>query len=371
MQRRLCGTWTCKLLVAGLLAGVASCDRSQQPATSQAAGPAPSGGKPVLAASVFPLADLVGRVAGDRWEVVCLLPPGRNPHGYALRPVEAESLVRARVLFAAGVGLDGWAIRAAGGINSHCKVIVLTEALGVAGAGRTGEEEKRRSGVATGTGDEGIGTRDGGRGSDGGTRGEGRAAEHEGVKAPATGVAEDEDHDEHEHAGGMDPHIWLDPQLATGIAGIAAAELTRLDPAGREVYQVNLERLRTELNALDADYRTGLASCHTRELVVFHPGYGFLAGRYGLHQVPIVAGMEAKAAQVQEVIDLVKRDHIRAIYREPQFESRWVDFISRATGAKVLVLDPQGHAGKAGYDSYFAMMRSNLAALKEGLACGS
>ncbi len=316
--------------MAGMLAGLTSCDRGGQPAATQPAGPVPSAARPVLAASVFPLADLVRRVAGDRWEVVCLLPPGRNPHGYSLRPAEGESLARARVLFTAGMGLDGWAIRAAHGINTDCKVIVLTEVLGLTGG--PGQEEP---------------------------------------EASATRPAEDEGHDTHGSDGGMDPHIWLDPLLAVRIGQVAAEELSGQDPAGQGVYRRNLADLKRELDVLDVDYRTGLASCRTRELVVFHPGYGYLARRYGLHQVPITAGTEAKAAQVQEVIDLVKREHIRAIYREPQFESRWVGFISRATGAKVLVLDPQGHAAKAGYDSYFAMMRSNLAALKEGLDCGS
>jgi ABC-type Zn uptake system ZnuABC Zn-binding protein ZnuA len=196
------------------------------------------------------------------------------------------------------------------------------------------------------------------------------AANHGGSVTAEEHDEEGHEAEDHEHHG-MDPHLWLDPELAGKIAELAAAELTREDPAGRAVYEQNLATLKGELATLGADYRAVLETCRTKSLVVFHPGYGYLARRYGLEQVPIVTGMGANPGQVEQVIEQVKRERIRAVYREPQFESRWVDFIARQTGAKVLVLDPQGHAGKAGYDSYFAMMRSNLAALKEGLDCGS
>lgn len=336
MQRRFYITATGGLLIAGILAALSACDRQKQVASTQPAADA----RPILTASVFPIADLVSRVAGDRWQIVTLLPPGRNPHGFSLRPAEAESLIRARMLFAAGVGLDAWAIRAASGINNRCKVIVLTEALGLTG---DGQEAAARRPEATAT-----------------------------AAASRAGEAADQDTDDedvHAHLG-MDPHIWLDPLIAGRIADLAAEELTREDPAGRDIYQRNLATLKEELTVLDEEYRTSLATCRTRKLVVFHPGYGFLVRRYHLEQVSIAGGAGANPVHVEEIIDLIKRDRIRAVYREPQFDSRWANFISERSGAKVLVLDPQGHAGKEGYNSYFALMRSNLAALKEGLDCG-
>ncbi len=337
MQPRSYSIVIARLLAAGILAaGLVGCDRRKEPASSQSTGSQPAA-QPTLAASVFPIADLVDQVAGNRWRVVTLLPPGRNPHGYALRPSEAEPLVHAKVVFTAGRGLDGWAVRAAHGMNEQAKVIVLTESLGL---GDSGAGESATNGATKQLGDG-----------------------HEDDAGEASGGAE------HAH-GGMDPHIWLDPQLAGRIADLAAEELTRLDPAGRETYQANLASLKQKLAKLDEEYRQTLSGCRIRTLVVFHPGYGYLARRYDLEQVPIVTGGSAKPAAVEQIAARIQQENIRAVYREPQFESKWVEFISRRTGAKVLVLDPQGHAGKVGYDSYFAMMRSNLAALKEGLDCG-
>ena len=46
----------------------------------------------------------------------------------------------------------------------------------------------------------------------------------------------------------------------------------------------NAAALAAELDDLDAEFRTGLAQCRTRELVTGHAAFGYLADRYGLHQ---------------------------------------------------------------------------------------
>ena len=39
-------------------------------------------GPPVVAVSIFPIYDLARQVAGDRLDVVLVLPPGRSEHGF-------------------------------------------------------------------------------------------------------------------------------------------------------------------------------------------------------------------------------------------------------------------------------------------------
>ncbi len=330
--------------------------------------------RPVLAVTVFPLADLAARVAGQRWQVVTLLPPGRSPHGYSLRPAEARGLMQARLLVMVGGGLDNWARSAAASINSDCPVLVLADDLKPEG-GQASPVAEPHMPPATGPAASAALV-------DAAATHLGCPADSHDADEAAVGAGED-DHEHHEHHGhcghcehhehhdhdGVDPHFWLDPVLAGRIAGLVAAKLAELDPAGREDYERNLAAVRSDLQALDTEYRTGLRDCRARTLVVFHAGYGHLARRYDLEQVAILSGMTASPAHVEQVAGMIRERGILAVYREPQMQSRWIDFIAERSGAKVLVLDPLGSPGQEGYGTYMAMMRSNLQALREGLAC--
>ncbi len=312
------------LVLAGSLCG---CGRHQ----------ASTSGKPVLAASVFPVAELVHRVAGDRWQVVTLLPPGYSPHGYTILPVSALGLQKAKVLFAVGPGLDQWAVQAAKAATGHRKIVLLGEVLHLPAQGESASAAQGQAAV--------------------------EHDEHADVEA-------DGEHAENERHG-EDPHIWLDPVLAEKIVDVIASVLSEQDPTHRDFYQHNAAATKKDLAVLNDEYRSGLANCRTRTLVVFHPAYGYLARRYDLHQVALMGLGGVTPARMEQVASLIHDEHVRAVYREPQYESRWIEAIGRQTGAKVLVLDPMGQPNRPGYDSYFDMMRSNLAALKEGLGCGS
>lgn len=76
----------------------------------------PPKAKPVIAASVPPVAALTRMVAGDRLPVISLLPAGRSPHDFEPTPSELDRL-RGAVLFVyTGGDADRWMRRAAVGV---------------------------------------------------------------------------------------------------------------------------------------------------------------------------------------------------------------------------------------------------------------
>jgi ABC-type Zn uptake system ZnuABC Zn-binding protein ZnuA len=77
-----------------------------------AAGPAPAETTRV-AATIFPLYDIVREIGGPEVEPVLVLPPGASPHTFEPRPSSAKALARSAVLFRIGHGLDDWAVRLA------------------------------------------------------------------------------------------------------------------------------------------------------------------------------------------------------------------------------------------------------------------
>ena len=65
---------------------------------------------PRLAATIPPLAAVARELAGLDGRIVLLLPAGASPHTFEPTPGTAAALSGARVVFAAGYGLDDWSI---------------------------------------------------------------------------------------------------------------------------------------------------------------------------------------------------------------------------------------------------------------------
>lgn len=64
--------------------------------------------KPTIAATLFPLYDIVKNVAGDQINVVLILPPGASPHTFEPTPTILREVEKAEIIFAIGHGLDDW-----------------------------------------------------------------------------------------------------------------------------------------------------------------------------------------------------------------------------------------------------------------------
>jgi zinc transport system substrate-binding protein len=174
---------------------------------------------------------------------------------------------------------------------------------------------------------------------------------------------------------GSDPHVWLDPmQMVRLVDGVAAA-LGRARPASAARFRAGAARYVVRLRALDVDYRAGLAGCQGRSLVTSHAAFGWLAKRYGLQQKAIsglAPGEEADPRRLAELIDVVRREHVRTVFAETLVSPAVAETLARESGATTSVLDPiEGLTTKAlaaGAD-YLSVMRSNLRTLRTGLGC--
>ncbi len=167
-------------------------------------------------------------------------------------------------------------------------------------------------------------------------------------------------------AGPNDPHVWLDPIRFGDVARGIAAELGDPDAA---------DALVDQLEALDAEFRRGLARCERRELVTSHAAFGYLAASYGLEQVPLV-GLEPEAEprprDVERLVDRVRVTGATTVYFETLASPELAETVAREAGVETAVLDPlEGLSADelASGTDYFDVMRENLAALRAGLGC--
>lgn len=173
----------------------------------------------------------------------------------------------------------------------------------------------------------------------------------------------EEDHHEHHHA--QDPHIWLSPMHAAGMAQNICLGLTQKYPQYEEHFLRNLETLLQELDALHGYGLTQLQTLSCREIITFHDGFAYFADAFDLHILRAVeeeSGSEASAKELIHLIEEVEHHKLPAIFTEKSGSVSAAGILSRETGCKTFALD-MAMAG----DSYFDAMYHNIDTMKEAL----
>jgi zinc transport system substrate-binding protein len=264
-----------------------------------------------VVASFYPLAEAAERVGGDLVNVTNLTPPGVEPHDLELTPDQVEAIATADVVVYLGGGFQP----------------AVEEAV----AGAEGIAVDALDAVDT-------------------------------VPAPP---------EEAEEGLSVDPHVWLDPVRYAAIVDGVSAGLGEAAPDERDTFEANASAFGDELDALDGEFRTGLASCDRNEIVTNHAAFGYLAAAYGLDQVAI-SGLEPDAEptpdRLAELAELVERDGVTTIFTEELLPPDVAQTLADETGAQTGVLFTLEGAPEDGGD-YLSLMRENLGKLTTALGC--
>ncbi len=188
-------------------------------------------------------------------------------------------------------------------------------------------------------------------------------------------------HDAHEgeHAGegehgelSTDPHIWLDPLAMDQIGEAIAERLSTLLPDESTGIAESAKKFSQEMSELNSAWKAATATCTSRDLVVSHEAFGYLARAYGFTQVGI-SGLspdaEPSPATIAEVSAFVRDHGITTIYYETLVDPKIAQTIAAETGASTAVLDPIEGLVPGSDATYLTLMESNLATLVAGQQC--
>lgn len=269
----------------------------------------------VVAATIFPAADIVRRVAGPGVRVIQVLPAGASPHTFDLTPRQARELQGARLVFKIG-GIDDW-------------VDAVAESLPGAALVRLDRDIARMPAHEDG--------------HDHGGRG-------------------DRSHPAH------DPHYWLSAANAVVMARTIAGALAAADPVHAASYQENGRRLALELAALHDEIKKELSSLKNRRMIVFHDGWRYFTAAYGLEIVAVFQlspGREPTPRQLQGLYAAARRHGVKAVFSEPQLPATSLEPLLRDLGLKLVIIDPLG--GAVAGDSYAALLRRDARAVRRAL----
>lgn len=278
---------------------------------------AATGGELQVLCTTFPIYQITRNVAQGRGgvNVQLLLPASLGcPHDYALTPQDMQKLLGARVLVVNGAGLE--------------------EFLGAPVA-------KANPGLSVVDSSAGVSN----------------LLTYQSENAPGRQEP--------------NPHFFSSPRLAAQLAANIAAGLARADSEGADLYQKNAALYAVRMNRLADEFTALGRTLANRRIVTQHGAFDYLARDAGLEVVAVLqahAGQEPSAADMLELVKIIRASKAGAIFTEPQYPAKIGQTLARETGIPSAILDPTASGPEnAPLDYYETVMRKNLETLRATL----
>jgi zinc transport system substrate-binding protein len=124
-------------------------------------------------------------------------------------------------------------------------------------------------------------------------------------------------------------------------ADIITHVLEDIDPGQEEHYHASLEAVHAEIDALDRELTENLLPLKGQSFYAYHGAFGYFAGAYHLHQESIeIGGRSPTPRRVVELIEKARKDGVRVIFVQPQFDQKSARTIAEAIGGTVVPIDP-------------------------------
>lgn len=277
--------------------------------------------------TVYPLQYFAKQIGGDYVNVSSIYPPGANEHTFEPTQKDMIALADADVFFYIGLGLESFVENAKKSLANE-RVIFVPVAEKI-------DEQKLQTSVGH--------------------------------------SHEEHEHEHDHHHGDVDPHVWLSPTISKDIALTIKNELVNLLPEQENTFNTNYEQLVKRLDELDQQYKDLASHASSKTFFVSHAAFGYIAGNYGLTQIP-VAGLNSQSEPSQkelaEIVALAKKHQIKYILFEQNVSSKLASVIQQEIGAESLILhnlsvlteeDIQNN------EDYFTLMKKNLKTLEKAL----
>lgn len=279
-----------------------------------------------IVATTSILGDIVSEIVGDDATVEVVIGPGIDPHDFQASARQVESIARADLVIAIGLGLE----------ESLIDVIEIQAAASLF----LGPELDPLP-----------------------------------FLGPDGDAHEDEAHGDEEHADALDPHVWLDPVRMAETVPLIVERLQRLDPsldlaARADAYVDRLE-------SLDDEIARTLAAIpvERRKLVTSHDALGYFAARYDLEVVGvIVAGgstlAEPSAADLAALTDAIERSGAPAIFTDAYNPTTLAEAVASEVDVEVAVVPLITGSLTDEASTYVEMMKINAERIADALGGG-
>ncbi|HVP05836.1 MAG TPA: zinc ABC transporter substrate-binding protein [Dehalococcoidia bacterium] len=271
------------------------------------------GGKPHVVATTVQITALAHEVGGDLIDLHGIIQAGADPHEFEPVASDLKSVEDADVILRHGMGLDEWLddTLSAG----HIQAVTVTDGI-----------------------------------------------------TPLQGEEEGEVKD--------DPHVWHDPDNDKIMVNNIAAALDAADPANKATYDANAAAYNQKLDQTKVQVQAIINEIpeENRKLVTNHDAFGYFANAFGLTIVGAVipsisTGSEPSAQDTAALLDLIEREHVKAIFAESSVNPKLATTLASDAGVTIvddLYGDSLGEPG-SGADTVDGMLLANAHKIADAL----
>lgn len=298
---------------AGMMVALALISGAVSPAPARAAS------KLKIVTSTTDLAEFAAEVGGDRVEVESIARGYQDPHFVEAKPSFLLKLRRADLLIAVGLQLEiGWLPP----LITQCgNPAVQVGAKGYLDASQFAEILEIPTGVVT----------------------------------RAMGNV---------HPFG-NPHYWLDPENGRRIARGIAMKLAEMQPEGAAYFEGRFQAFSQRLDEAQKAWDAEMKPFRGHKVVTYHRSWPNFTKRFGLlsaGEIEPRPGIPPSPRHTVDLIQMMKRENVKVILVEPDFDLKTPNSIARETGAQVVVLLPSV-GGEKEVTDYFQLFDYDIALL--------
>jgi zinc transport system substrate-binding protein len=242
-------------------------------------------GERIITVSIAPFKYFVEEIAGDDFKVNVMVPAGANPHIYEPFPEQINKLRRSVAYISNGyLGFEMTWLDRFYESNKKMKRLSLGDKVDPLVSGH----------------------------------------QHEG-----------------DHVEGADPHYWVSPKCALIMANSVKEFLCELNPSQKQKYEVNYDSLVSKIQEVDKKALELFSGVKNRSFMIFHPNLGYLARDYGLEEIPVeYEGKEPPPSRLKELIDRARKDGLKTIFVQREYDTKNAKAIANEIGAEVKIIDP-------------------------------
>ncbi len=267
-----------------------------------------------IVTTVFPLYDFAKQVAGDRADVVMLLPAGAEVHSYEPTMQDVIKIKECDLFINIGSSADPWSEDLYKDANKNSAQVL--SAINVVDA------------------------------------------------------IEDKQHDVYS----VDEHVWTSLENAEDIVDAISDKLSQIDPKNKDFYERNEEIYTEKLDNLDEKFENLTKGYNKKIVFADRFPFKYFAKDYDLDYIAAFPGCssesEPSAHTVSQLIDTIKRENIKVVFYTETSNQKLADTICEETNATKLLL----HSCHSVTDeelkkgiTYLKLMENNYNALKEAL----